>query len=84
VPKIYNIVFDREAAKYFGKLPKEKQKRLAAGISKLPEGDTRLLKGYRDLYRLRLGSFRVIYAIRNTELSIIILKIGSRGDIYKD
>ena len=34
-------------------------------------------------YRLRAGDWRVIYDIREDELVILVLKIGSRGEIYR-
>jgi mRNA interferase RelE/StbE len=34
-------------------------------------------------YRLRVGDWRVIYAVQEDELIIMVLKIGSRGDIYR-
>ncbi len=37
----------------------------------------------REGYRLRVGDWRVIYKIHNDELIIVVLKIASRGEIYK-
>ena len=34
-------------------------------------------------YRLRVGDWRVIYEIRKEELIILVLRVGSRGDIYR-
>ena len=34
-------------------------------------------------YRLRVGDWRVIYEIREERLIILVLDIGSRGEIYK-
>lgn len=34
-------------------------------------------------YRLRVGDWRVIYDIQNDELIILILKIASRGGVYR-
>lgn len=83
MPKIYKIVFEKKAARFFSSQPKDQQKRLAASIANLPEGDTKKLKGYRGFYRLRVGEYRVIYTIKHDELRIAILSIGNRGDIYK-
>ena len=34
-------------------------------------------------YRLRVGDWRAIYDIQEGELIILVLKVGSRGDIYR-
>ena len=36
-----------------------------------------------NFYRLRIGTYRFIYSIENSELIIYIEKAGNRGDIYK-
>ena len=42
------------------------------------------MKGYEgNIYRLRVGDFRIIYEIFDDKVLIFIIKIGSRGDIYK-
>ena len=37
----------------------------------------------RDGYRLRVGDWRVIYKIQSEELMIMVLKVASRGEVYK-
>ena len=34
-------------------------------------------------HRLRVGEWRVIYDVQDDELIILVLKVGSRGDIYR-
>jgi mRNA interferase RelE/StbE len=34
-------------------------------------------------YRLRVGDWRVIYELQDDQLVILILKVGSRGEIYR-
>ena len=47
--------------------------------------DVKRIKGKRnDYYRIRLGGFRVVYAIINGKIVVIsTLLAGSRGDVYK-
>ena len=41
-----------------------------------------MLKGFKNVYRKRVGDFRIIYEIRDNELIIVIIDIDSRGQIY--
>jgi mRNA interferase RelE/StbE len=34
-------------------------------------------------YRLQVGDWRVIYDVQEDELMILVLKVGSRGDVYR-
>ena len=36
-----------------------------------------------SLFRYRIGNFRVIYEVFKKEIVVLIVKIGSRGDVYK-
>ncbi len=42
------------------------------------------LKGHENIYRIRKGDFRIIYQIKNEQLLIIVLDIGSSGSIYQN
>jgi mRNA interferase RelE/StbE len=35
------------------------------------------------LYRYRIGEFRIIYEVFKKEIVVLIVKIASRGDVYK-
>ena len=41
------------------------------------------LKGNSDFYRIRSGDYRIIYAIKDQQVLVLILKIGHRKDVYK-
>ncbi len=43
-----------------------------------PEGDIKSVKGYTDLYRLRVGTFRILFEINHDEKVIYIQVIGNR------
>ena len=39
--------------------------------------------GYDDVFRIRVGVYRILYSVSGRQLVIIILKIGHRKDIYR-
>ena len=80
----YEILFDKPAQKFILKQQQEQRKRLLFAISKLPDiGDIKAMKGCPNLFRLRVGDYRVIYTVEPKQSLIRILNIGNRGDIYK-
>lgn len=85
---MYEVQIRRQAKKKLVGLPPRQRTLIAEGIQLLaldPDDirlDTKKLLG-RNEYRLRIGSWRVIYE-RDDYLNIIsIEKISSRGDVYK-
>ena len=47
-----------------------------------PQGSEKLA-GYADRYRVRQGSYRVIYLINDERCEVTIFKIGDREDVYR-
>ncbi len=77
------IVYSRTSVNYLKKLNKELQRRLIESIEKLPDyGDIKKLKGKRvkNMYRLRVGKYRVIFVLEEEEIKIV--DINTRGNIY--
>lgn len=80
----YQIVIDKPALKFLLKQPQEQRERLLKAINKLPDmGDIKPMSGHENLYRLRVGNYRVIYTVENNILTVRVLTIGNRGDVYK-
>lgn len=80
----YQIVIDKPALKFLQKQSPDQRERLLKAIYKLPElGDIKPMSGHENLYRLRVGTYRVIYTIDNDILTVRVLTIGNRGDVYK-
>lgn len=78
---MFQIIYSKNALKFLKKQDRITQKRLIDAISKLPyEGDIKRLQGI-DGYRLRVGTFRVLFDING--IIIDIIDIGNRGQIYK-
>ena len=80
----YEIRIERKAMKFISKQTAEQKRRILSAISKLPfEGDRKKLVGYDDVYRLRVGDFRVIYTVEHELVTVRVLDVGNRGDVYK-
>ncbi len=41
-------------------------------------------KKYKDIFRIRLGKYRAIFRIIDSEILVLVLDIDVRGDIYKN
>lgn len=74
------IQYSKQAIKFLKKQDVSTRKRIVAAINLLPAGDVKNLQG-RKGYRLRVGSFRIIFDIDGNVL--LIEKIDNRGQIYK-
>jgi len=79
------VKFHKRAVKFINSLPIKERQKIKVGINKMIETpeicDIKAMEGYEDLYRLRIGQYRVIYTKDNVIL--FILDVGNRGDIYK-
>ena len=83
----YSISFKSSAAKELKKLPVELQQRIAKIINKLIK-DPRAsgvvkLKGDNNLYRCRVGDYRIVYEISDSQQKIVITRIRHRKDVYR-
>lgn len=75
------IRYSKSAIKFLKKQDKPTQQRIVTAIGKLPfEGDIKKMQGV-DGYRLRVGSYRVLFDVNG--IIIDIIDIGNRGQIYK-
>jgi len=81
----FEIEFSRKAAKYYSKLPSNYKILINLALLKLAEElpvDLKPIIGVKDIYRIRVGKFRILFKTIG-ENTILIFKIGSRGDAYK-
>ena len=86
MPK-YKISFRSSAAKEFKKLPLKIQQRIAnkveqLGIEPRISGVSKL-KGSDNLYRYRVGEYRIVYKIDDLKQKIILTRIRHRKDVYR-
>lgn len=83
----FKLLISSTAEKRLKKIPKKDVVKIVELIQALasnpfPSG-CRKLAGEEATYRVRQGLYRVIYEVKNKELTILVLKLGHRKDIYK-
>ena len=84
----YRIVFPPAARRQLAALDATARRRVARRIEALateprpPGGE--VLKGGQGELRVRVGDWRVIYAVRDRELLVLVIKTGYRSDVYRE
>jgi len=84
---VYRIRIEKRALKALSSLPKRTRAKIRKAIDSLAETPRPLgvkkLADEHQLYRIRVGSFRVVYQIQDQDLLVLVVKIGHRKDIYR-
>jgi mRNA interferase RelE/StbE len=83
----YSVKLSPAAARQFRDLPRQVQERLQPRIDALaddprPSG-VKKMEGATDLFRIRVGDYRVVYQVDDAAQSIIIAKVADRKDVYR-
>jgi len=80
----YRLEVTSTAERQLRKLSRPDQLRVVRAIQALagPPG-CRKLSGFEDVFRVRVGPYRVLYAIEDRRLVVIVLKVGDRKDMYR-
>jgi mRNA interferase RelE/StbE len=80
------IEFGTRALKFLSKLEKVSKERIFNRIKELDEdpfpSDVKKLKGEKDVYRIRVGDFRVLYRIIPEDEVILIFRVDTRSRVY--
>ena len=86
--KNWRIVMERQPEKTLRRLPQNLGRRIDRAILSLIDNpqpaNAKKLVGYDDLYRIRIGSWRVMYAIEDEQLIILVIRIAPRGSVYEN
>ena len=77
------ISYSKTFEKKFSKYDKKLQEKIFNAIQNLPDGDVKRLTGndIPPIYRIRVSKYRILFYMNEEEIQI--LKVDSRGDIYK-
>jgi mRNA interferase RelE/StbE len=83
----YRVLFKTSADRSLKKLPDNIQRRIVAEVEMLarnprPEGVIKLT-GVENLWRIRIGDYRVVYEIHDDRLIILVMRVAHRKDVYR-
>ena len=84
--KTYRVEIVRSADRHIQKLPKADKKRILETIDKLasnprPFGYKELV-GFKGIFRIRSGNYRIIYTVIDDILLVTVLDVPNRRDAY--
>ena len=82
----YRVEILRSAQKQLAKIDRQDQSRIISAIRALandprPPGCKKL--SGRPAWRIRIGTYRVIYEIHDDRLLVLVVTIGHRKDVYR-
>jgi mRNA interferase RelE/StbE len=82
----YKIQVKKSAEKELGKIPQKDLVKILDKIERLatnphPIGSIKLTN--QEKYRIRIGNYRVLYSIEDDILTVFVVKVGHRKNIYR-
>lgn len=82
----YEVRFEAQATKQLRKIDPPNLRRILAAARLLednpfPPKATQLV-GFDGLWRLRVGDYRILYVVDGEVLTVIVVKLGHRRDVY--
>ncbi len=85
---MYKVRYHSEADKDLEKLDELIRKRIIAKVHWLAKNVEKLRPemlggGYKGLYKLRIGDWRVIYEIRYSQKLLVVYTVGHGKEIYR-
>lgn len=83
----YAVRINPTAWKEIMRLNDTMQERILTAIENLeitprPSGVVKM-SGEANIYRVRVGNFRILYEIHDEILVIVVVKVGNRRDVYR-
>jgi mRNA interferase RelE/StbE len=83
---VYNVFFRESVEKDFLAIPKKDIEKILRRIEMLaedprPSGCEKLTG--QERYRVRQGRYRIVYSVQDKALTIWIVRIGHRKDVYR-
>ncbi len=83
---MFSVVVKKAALKEIKKETEETKRRIFKSLEKLENPFSvpyEKLRGEEDIYRIRVGDFRIIYHINKDKNEVVVFRIRRRGGAYK-
>ena len=82
----YRLQIKQSAARELEAVPLKDRRRIVRRVTALakdprPPGCEKL--SGQEKYRVRQGDYRIVFAIDDEELNVVVVKIGHRRDVYR-
>ncbi|MCD4830738.1 MAG: type II toxin-antitoxin system RelE/ParE family toxin [Anaerohalosphaeraceae bacterium] len=83
---MYKVQLDDKVVKYLQKLDADLKKRIFRKLRSFknnprPNGCVGV-KGMKNLFRVRIGDYRIVYQIEDKKLLVLVVRVGHRKDVY--
>jgi mRNA interferase RelE/StbE len=82
----WQVLISRRAERVLRRLPKDVLLRISSAIDGLADdpysAGCKKLTGH-ELFQIRVGVWRIIYALQDDELIVLVLTVASRGEAYR-
>lgn len=82
----YEYEIRKKAMKFIQKQERSQQIRILRAVYLLPQGSVKKMQGFTDLYRLRVGDYRILFEMNQKTDTITLITVtdaDNRGQIYK-
>jgi mRNA interferase RelE/StbE len=83
---MYKLLYTEEAKDNIDKLTEKKKRQIKQAIERIasnPDSGKRLAGDLRGLYSYRSGDYRIIYRVIHNEITVLVLTVGQRQDVYE-
>ena len=85
---MFHVTIKPAAEKQMDRLPAQIRQRVTKALDALSENPRPpgclKLKGEDDLWRIRVGDYRIVYAIEDAELIVLVVRVAHRKDVYQE
>jgi mRNA interferase RelE/StbE len=83
----YQVDFEPQALKQLGRTDPQAQRSILAAAKLLASNPhppkSKKLSGHDRLWRVRVGDYRIVYTVKDSVLTVLVVQVGHRRDVYR-